>query len=55
MLGAERVRDRARARALVGRAGAEKPMVKACTGRSLSRAIIASTAEESMPPDRNMP
>ena len=32
-----------------------KPAVKASTGRSFSRAISASTAALSMPPDRNMP
>ena len=35
--------------------GTSKPAVKAVTGLSFSRAIIASTAALSMPPERNMP
>jgi hypothetical protein len=33
----------------------ENPTVNARTGRSFKRAIIASTAVESVPPERNMP
>ena len=56
MLGAELLRDGARQRSRSSLAAVpEKPIVKALTGRAFSRAIIASTAEESMPPDRNMP
>ena len=35
--------------------GTSNPAVKASTGWSFSRAIIASTAELSIPLDRNMP